>query len=260
MRKFILLTIATIFFIASATAQDIIVFRDTNEVAAKVTAIAQDNVSYKRWDNLDGPVYTVNKADVFYIKYQNGLKDIFENTTTTNQSNNIIKVKTIGSSSQKYSFNGVKLQSYIYAGGVFFKQAGGPTFDANIGARLYDYAYIGIEAGFHYIFLNQNIYDTNRYGDIIKIGTRIVHRGYIPIGINVKGYIPVGKKIYPYINCSFGSFIGLFDFNSVNGFYCQAGAGIDIKRFSIGLGYSGLIQLGSFTCGYVKLGVRLGKW
>lgn len=256
MRKFILLTIATIFFIASATAQDIIVFRDTNEVAAKVTAIAQDNVSYKRWDNLDGPVYTVNKADVFYIKYQNGLKDIFE-STTTNQSNNIF-TKSIGT--PKYSFNGIKFQSYIYAGATFLEHAGGPTIDINIGARIYDYFYIGIETGFRCVFEEIEYfgyrYDYERwYEDSITAKC-----GYIPIGVNLKGYIPTGKKIYPYINCSLGGFIGVMDLNGLNGFYCQVGAGIDIKRFSFGIGYTGLVKESTANCGYVKLGVRLGKW
>ena len=242
MRKFILLTISTIFFIAAANAQDTIILKNADEVSAKVTAVTPDNISYKKWDNPDGPIYTIKRADVFYIKYQNGLKDIFEDTTTTNQSNNIIKVKTIGSSSQKYSFNGVKLQSYIYAGATFLEHAGGPTVDINIGARIYDYFYIGIETGFRCVFEEIEYlgygYEYERwYEDSITVKC-----GYIPIGANLKGYIPTGKKIYPYINCSLGGFIGVMDFNGLNGFYCQVGAGIDIKRFSFGIGYTGLVK------------------
>lgn len=124
MKKFAFLTAVATFLFASANAQDTIIFKNADEVSAKVTAVTPENISYKKWDNPDGPVYTIRRADVFYIKYQNGQKDIFEDTAT----------------GQPKRFNKIRFQSYIYAGGVFFKQAGGPTFDINFGARLYEYA------------------------------------------------------------------------------------------------------------------------
>ena len=251
MRKFILLTIATIFFIASATAQDTIIFKNADEVSAMVTAVTPDNISYKKWDNPDGPVYTIKKADVFYIKYQNGQKDVFDNVATTDNNVHVIDTKPTGQSQQP--FNGLKFQSYIYGGAVFQEGIGGPAFDVSFGVRIYKYAYIGFETGFH---CPMEV-DSDPFSDT----TDIYCMGYIPLGVNLKGYIPIrNKKIYPYINCSLGGFVGVLDLDGLNGFYCQVGAGIDIKRFSIGIGYSGLVKWGTANCGYVKLGVRLGKW
>ncbi|MGN0007391.1 MAG: hypothetical protein ACI35T_04775 [Alistipes sp.] len=241
MNKFILSAIIATCAFAAVSAQDTIVFKNADEVLAKVTAVTPTEVSYKRWDNLDGPVYTINSSSIFYIKYQNGTKDVFDNVTTNDTHVNVIKPHSANAPSK------VKLQSYIYAGAAFLEQAGGPTFDVNLGIRIYKYAYVGIETGFHCIF--DSFYDDEEWTC-----------GYIPIAVNLKGYIPTrNKKIYPYINCSLGGFLGVMDFEYLNGFYCQVGAGIDIKRFSIGIGYSGLVKGEALNCGYVKLGIRLGK-
>jgi len=57
---------------------DIIVFRNGNEVKAKVTEIGTDEIKYKRCDYLTGPVMSVKKSEVFMIKYANGEKEVFE--------------------------------------------------------------------------------------------------------------------------------------------------------------------------------------
>ena len=62
------------------------------------------------------------------------------------------------------------------------------------------------------------------------------------------------------INCSLGGFIGVSDtLDGINGFHCQVGAGIEVKRFTFGIGYNGLAKGGTVSCGYVQLGVRIGK-
>lgn len=63
----------------------------------------------------------------------------------------------------------------------------------------------------------------------------------------------------PFINCSLGGFFGVADLGGLNGFFCQAGAGVDVKQFSFGIGYSGLVKYGTAHCGYVKLVYRFGK-
>lgn len=59
-------------------AQDVIVLRNGDEIQAKVLEIKQLEITYKNWTNIDGPVYTKNKADIFMIKYSNGSRDVFE--------------------------------------------------------------------------------------------------------------------------------------------------------------------------------------
>ena len=61
-----------------ASAQDVITLKSGDEIQAKVTEVGQTEVKYKRFDNPDGPTYTVNKSDIFMVKYQNGQKDVFK--------------------------------------------------------------------------------------------------------------------------------------------------------------------------------------
>jgi hypothetical protein len=58
-------------------AQDIITLKNGDEIKAKVQEIDTDNVKYKKYDNQSGPLYTLMKADVFMIKYENGDRDVF---------------------------------------------------------------------------------------------------------------------------------------------------------------------------------------
>lgn len=66
----------------SAFAQDIIICRNGDEIQSKVLKISKTDVEYKKWTNQDGPAYTIEKAEVFMIKYQNGDKDVFKETPT----------------------------------------------------------------------------------------------------------------------------------------------------------------------------------
>ena len=60
------------------SAQDIIVLNSADEIKSRVVEITQDQVKYKKWSNLNGPIYSANKVDIFVIKYQNGEKEIFK--------------------------------------------------------------------------------------------------------------------------------------------------------------------------------------
>ncbi len=63
----------------SCEAQDRIVFKNGDEVNAKVSRVGIDNITYKTADNLDGPEYVIPKLDIFMIVYENGKKDVFKN-------------------------------------------------------------------------------------------------------------------------------------------------------------------------------------
>ena len=89
------------------------------------------------------------------------------------------------------------------------------------------------------------------------MGSIVDFEGYIPLALNMKGYF-TKTKARPFINISLGGFIGVVDLEGWNGFYFQTGAGVDIKRFSIGLGYSGLYDFGLASNLYFNLGVRFG--
>jgi len=63
--------------------KDIIVRRNGEEIESKVIEITPAEIKYKKLDNLDGPLFTINKSDVFMIMYANGTKDIFNQPDKT---------------------------------------------------------------------------------------------------------------------------------------------------------------------------------
>ncbi|MEY2922860.1 MAG: hypothetical protein RL108_1486 [Bacteroidota bacterium] len=66
--------------------QDLIITRNGNEIISKVLEITLEAVKYKKFENSNGPTYSVGKNEVLIIRYQNGTKSVFDE----NVNNNII--------------------------------------------------------------------------------------------------------------------------------------------------------------------------
>lgn len=74
----------------SAMAQDVVVMQNGDEIQCKLIEIGIEKITYKKWSNLNGPLYVEEKADVFMIKYENGEKEVFGVRTNTQQKENFI--------------------------------------------------------------------------------------------------------------------------------------------------------------------------
>ncbi len=87
--KYQILLFCFCFFLVSfdSFAQDVIVFRNGDEVQAKIVEISSTSLKYKKWDNLDGPLYSNDKTEVFMVKFQNGTKEVFDNPPTQTNNN-----------------------------------------------------------------------------------------------------------------------------------------------------------------------------
>jgi len=69
----------------SSKGQDLIILKDGNEINSKVLEVNISDVKYKKFDNLEGPMYSVLKSEVFMIKYKNGTKDIINSLKEADQ-------------------------------------------------------------------------------------------------------------------------------------------------------------------------------
>ena len=58
-------------------AQDVITKRNGEDVYSKVLEITQTEIKYKKFENENGPTYTILIKDVLKIHYENGTNDIF---------------------------------------------------------------------------------------------------------------------------------------------------------------------------------------
>ena len=77
MKRIITLLILLASLCAHASAQDIITLRNGTEITAKVLEVNINDVRYKKFTNLEGPVYTEAKRNIQMIEYANGEKDEF---------------------------------------------------------------------------------------------------------------------------------------------------------------------------------------
>lgn len=77
MRKLLFLLFAVLCGVTTAAAQDLIVKTDSSKIEATVTEVSPDAVRYKRFSNPDGPTYVLPTAEISYIQYANGEKELY---------------------------------------------------------------------------------------------------------------------------------------------------------------------------------------
>lgn len=70
--------VAAVSISTTAIAQDVIIFKNGEEKNVKVIEILPTEIKYKKFENLDGPLYAEEKAKIFMIRYENGQKDVFK--------------------------------------------------------------------------------------------------------------------------------------------------------------------------------------
>ena len=77
----------SIFTASFGFTQDIITKKSSEDIEAKVTEVTTTEIKYKKFDNQNGPIFTILKSEVLMIRYENGTKDIFTDTPNTSVSN-----------------------------------------------------------------------------------------------------------------------------------------------------------------------------
>ena len=83
-------------------AQDNIVLKNGEDINAKILEINESVIKYKKYDNQEGPIYTILKKEIFFIKYPNGDKDIFSNINSISNDRSDKKILLSGGSAFLY--------------------------------------------------------------------------------------------------------------------------------------------------------------
>ena len=78
MKKFLVVLMVLSCFSLKVFSQDIIVKSDNSEIKAKVLEVTDKLITYKKFDMVEGPSYSVKTTDVEMIKYQNGTVKVIE--------------------------------------------------------------------------------------------------------------------------------------------------------------------------------------
>jgi len=71
------------------SAQDIITFKNGDEVQAVVLEVGINDIRYKKFENQEGPDYKINKSEVSIIKYENGSEDVFNDKSSNVPAENL---------------------------------------------------------------------------------------------------------------------------------------------------------------------------
>lgn len=85
---FLFLVLITAIHVGKTYAQDKMILRNGNELTVKVIEVDTDIIKYKKYDNLNGPIYSIDKSKVFMITYKNGTKDVFKKQPSQGYGNN----------------------------------------------------------------------------------------------------------------------------------------------------------------------------
>lgn len=85
-KKSLFVLIALVASIA-VQSQDLITLKNGTDIQAKITEVGTTEIRYKKFDNVDGPVFIINKAEVLMVRHENGAKDIFNEPLAQNTNN-----------------------------------------------------------------------------------------------------------------------------------------------------------------------------
>jgi hypothetical protein len=89
--KKLLFILFGILFVNYLSAQDLIIKKNGDEINAKVQEIGVNEIKYKKIGNLEGPVFTLLKSEVFMVKFENGTKEVFNDApNVSNAVNNTV--------------------------------------------------------------------------------------------------------------------------------------------------------------------------
>lgn len=115
MQRFLILFFAVIQL--ASYAQDTIYKRTGEVLATKILEVNPKDVSYKRLDLMDGPLFILNKTEIWKIKYFNGTIDFFDQVK---EEKSIVVMPQAIPYSQSKEYNEIQLSyrkgSYTYQG------------------------------------------------------------------------------------------------------------------------------------------------
>ena len=65
-------------------AQDVIHKKGGEKIKCKITQVSPEEITYKRLDEVDGPTYTIDKAKILKVVYQNGRVETYVSNASLN--------------------------------------------------------------------------------------------------------------------------------------------------------------------------------
>lgn len=223
-RKITLLFLLLALACGATYSQDVVIFKDGEEVLAKVLEITPDLVKYKLFSNLDGPIISVERPKVFMIKYENGSKQVLDekeaqprdpdpkpadNQNTDGPTVTYSRVRYERKRVDSEIYNLIKLNPLAILNGdlpIYYERRLGEQVSAEVGIGFtyaydlgeeiwgYDYSYEGrdprpgysLRAGLHF-FPNKSVAAPEEW----YFGPEVMWRHYATTLTTCSGFTPV---------------------------------------------------------------------
>lgn len=128
MRKIVFTILFATGAIALGYSQDVINVANGEKIKAKVLEVNSSEIKYKRFDNPDGPTYTISKSEVQFIQYPNGTSDVFSKQENSNEIKTVSnsKIETVKPNNQTNIFGYWQAKpGAIYSGYYYIYNEGG---------------------------------------------------------------------------------------------------------------------------------------
>jgi hypothetical protein len=78
MKKVLFLILAVVFFVKSGFSQDVIVTKSGESIRAKILEVTEENISYKKYKDMEGATFILKKENIKLISWENGDVDDYE--------------------------------------------------------------------------------------------------------------------------------------------------------------------------------------
>lgn len=112
-----LFAIAMISFLSHVCqAQDVITYKNGKEIKGRVTEVTNNEVKFRKEENLDGPVYSMLKTEILMVQYANGNKEMFTDKAATTGAVKEKKDQTIYD--DRLKFSGPRIGFTIIGNGI----------------------------------------------------------------------------------------------------------------------------------------------
>lgn len=274
--KFILILLSFL-SISSLFAQDTIVKLNGQKIESKVLSIGTAEVSYKKFENLEGPTYVIMKNEVSAIKYENGTSDLFneikkseevtekkpepkkiavdENDKSVNSGNYIDKVRAIQAKDPSFAF---------YAGNGFLGGQGilAPLVGIEFHLPRKNVFVRGISVGARASFtgLGEAVYERQSYTEIYGYGLALKYYAPLPIKVIQPYFVTVlggaMRNYYVgYEKVQFSTSYGwMHNVTTDIGLYSGFGLGCNFMFLNH---FGGFVEMGYFTTSYINLGLTI---
>lgn len=224
MKKILFITVI-LFAAVTSFSQDILVMQNGDEIQTKILEVNDSQVKYKLFDDLEGSIYIINRADAFKIKYESGSESVLnEHKMVDAVEENLPSKRRVG------------LAVRPEIGGLLITENGIPEatksadFSVNIVYQIRNKISMGIGAAY-------------------DITTDAGH--FVPVYFNLRGYfsdrlscayydirvgyaIPAKKRVTEYITYIDNQVITDYSVVKIKGEYLRLGFGADIYNFSLG--------------------------